>query len=116
MDKILFLVPPSIDYEKFVHPPDNVRTIPKKDGNYGSVLTDIPLGVLALSAYVKEYSEVKTELMDFNIILNKLETFEFHSFFAFFKEHISNRKWVEYAEMWHPGAGRPRRRCAAACR
>lgn len=96
MDKILLLVPPSIDYEKFVHPPENVRTVPKKDGNYGSVLTDIPLGVLALSAYVKKYCKVETRLIDFNTVLNRLETFEFCSFFDFFKEYISSPEWIEY--------------------
>lgn len=97
MDKILFLVPPSINYEKFINPPDNVRVIPKKDGNYGSALTDIPLGVLALSAYVKEYSDAETRLIDFNTVLNKSDTFQFKSFFEFFREYISDHKWVNYA-------------------
>ena len=89
MEKVLFLVPPSIDYGKFKNPPDNVRTVPKKDGLYGSVLTDIPLGVLALSSYVKEYSDAETTLIDFNVVLNKLDTFAFSSFYDFIKEYVS---------------------------
>lgn len=97
IEKILFLVPPSIDYEKFKNPPDNVRTIRKKDGLYGSVLTDIPLGVLALSAYIKEYSDTKTRLIDFNTVLNKMDAFEFRSFYDFFKDYLSDQQWAIYA-------------------
>ncbi|MEI7811862.1 MAG: radical SAM protein [Ignavibacteria bacterium] len=97
MEKILFIVPPSIDYEKFKSPLENVRTISKKDGLYGSVLTDMPLGVLALSAYVKAYSDVKTQLIDFNAVLNKLDAFEFISFYDFFHLYLSIQKWADYA-------------------
>lgn len=96
MNKILFIVPPSIDFEKFVNPPDNVRTIPKKDGNYGSALTDMPLGVLSLSAYVKKHSAAETKLIDFNIVLNKLERFEFRSFAEFFHEFLQAKEWIDY--------------------
>jgi radical SAM superfamily enzyme YgiQ (UPF0313 family) len=97
MKKILFLVPPSIDYNKFKHPPENVRTIPKKDGLYGSVLTDIPLGVLALSAYVKRHSETSTKLIDFNTVLNKLDSFDYPSFYDFFSGYLSKPEWAAYA-------------------
>ena len=72
MEKILFLVPPTIDYKKFVDP----RVCPRltqKDGLYGSVLTDMPLGVLALSAYLKKHCDVEIDVIDFNVSLNKVE-------------------------------------------
>jgi anaerobic magnesium-protoporphyrin IX monomethyl ester cyclase len=97
MNKILLIVPPSIDFEKFAHPPYNVRTLPKEDGNYGSALTDMPLGVLSLSAYVKKYSAAETRLIDFNIVLNKLGRFEFRSFAEFFLEFLSAKEWIDYA-------------------
>ena len=53
MDKILFLVPPHISFDQFVNPSYNERKVDKEYGRFGSVLTDMPLGVLSLSAYVK---------------------------------------------------------------
>jgi radical SAM superfamily enzyme YgiQ (UPF0313 family) len=90
------VVPPSIDYDKFKNPTDNVRSLKKLDGLYGSVLTDMPLGVLALSAYVKEYTNAEVELIDFNAVLNRLESFPHSSFYEFFDSYISNQSWVDY--------------------
>lgn len=97
MNKILFLVPPSIDYEKFKHPPENVRTLHKQDGLYGSVLTDLPLGVLALSSYVKAYSDADTKLIDFNTVLNVLDSFSYNSFYDFFRQYLSSQECLDYS-------------------
>lgn len=97
MDKVLFIVPPHITYEDFANPPSNATTIQKISGNYGSLLTDMPLGVLSLSAYLKKHAAVETKLIDFNIVLNKLEGFEFNSFAAFFRDFLSDLGYVEYA-------------------
>ncbi|NQT22499.1 MAG: B12-binding domain-containing radical SAM protein [Candidatus Omnitrophica bacterium] len=97
MDKILFIVPPNINYEDFVNPPDNVKMVTKESGNYGVVITDIPLGVLSLSAYVKKHTAAETKLVDFNIVLNKLEGFEFRSFAEFFRDFLSVPSWKDYA-------------------
>lgn len=97
MNNVLFIVPPTIDYDKFVSPPDNVRTVPKRDGVYGSALTDMPLGVLALSAYVKKDGMARTKLIDFNVVLNKLERFEFGSFAEFFRSFLSSKELVVFA-------------------
>jgi anaerobic magnesium-protoporphyrin IX monomethyl ester cyclase len=96
MDKILFVVPPHITFDDFIKPSYNARTVIKKHGNYGSVLTDMPLGVLAMSAYVKKYADVETKLVDFNIVLNKVEEFEFHTFSDFFCNVLSTRQWFDY--------------------
>ncbi len=96
MDRILFIVPPHIKFEDFIHPSHNERIVIKKYGNYGSVLTDMPLGVLSLSAYVKKYATVRTKLIDFNIVLNKLEGFEWHSFSEFFRYFFSTPSRINY--------------------
>ncbi len=84
MEKILFIVPPPIRYEDFVKPDYNVGTIKKKNGNFASVLTEMPLGIMAMSSYIKKHIAVETKLIDYNILLNKLESFEFNSFVDFF--------------------------------
>ena len=96
-DKILFIVPPNINYDDFVNPPDNVKRVSKKSGNFGAVVTDIPLGVLSLSAYVKKFTATQTRLVDFNVVLNKLGSFEFRSFEEFFRNFLSAPRWVNYA-------------------
>lgn len=94
--KILFLIPPHTTYKDFINPSYNTRTIVKKNGNYGSVLTDMPLGVMSLSSYIKKHSNSKTALIDFNVLLNKLESFDYESFKDFFHETISNSYWLNY--------------------
>ena len=89
MERILFLVPPTIDYQKFKEPPEHVRALPKKDGVYGSVLTDMPLGVLALSSYLKLHCEVAIDVIDFNVALNKVDEFPHENFLDFFRQYIA---------------------------
>lgn len=96
MDKILFIVPPHISFNQFINPSYNERIIHKKFGDFGSVLTDMPLGVLSMSAYVKKYAAVETKLVDFNIVLNKLESFKFRSFTEFFRDFFSASKQKDY--------------------
>lgn len=97
MDKILFIVPPHIRFDAFINPSYNVKTIQKKGRSYGSLPTDMPLGVLSLSAYVKKHIAVDVGLVDFNIALNKLESFEFSSYSEFYHNFFSEQKWKEYS-------------------
>jgi len=97
MGKILFIVPPHVIFDDFIKPSYNARVVQKKSGNYGSVLTDMPLGVLSLSAYMKKHTAIETKLVDFNIVLNKLESFEFRSFKEFFQDFLSVQNLVDYA-------------------
>ena len=97
MDRILFIVPPNISFDSFVRPAASERVIAKKSGKYGSVVTDMPLGILSMSAYLKKHSDVKTRLMDFNIILNKLESFEYKSFSDLFRGMLSGKEWIDYS-------------------
>lgn len=95
MDKILFINPPNITFDDFINPSYNI--VQKKYGNYGNVLTDMPLGVLSMSAYVKKHTVAEIKLLDFNIVLNKLEGFEYPSFAEFFRDFLSAPECMDYA-------------------
>ena len=97
MDKILFIVPPYVNFDSFLNPAFNERTVVKKSGNYGSVVTDMPIGLLSLSAYLKKYTAVEIKLIDFNIVLNKMESFDYSSFSELFCDFLSAKEWVDYA-------------------
>ncbi len=96
MEKILFIIPPSMTYNRFINPGFNERVTVKKTGNYGSPITDMPLGVISLSAYLKKYAEVEIKLIDFNILLNKLESFKYNSFTSLYRDFLFENDWDEY--------------------
>lgn len=96
MNKILFIVPPHIRFEEFIHPSYNTRTVQKKHGSFGNIFTDMPLGVMSLSAYLKDHLPVETRLLDFSVELNRLESFEFASFADFFRAVLSAPLWQDY--------------------
>lgn len=97
MNKILFIVPPYVDFDSFVNPAFNERTVVKKFGNYGSVVTDMPLGLLSLSAYLKKHTAVEIRQIDFNIVLSKMESFEYRSFSELFHDFLSAKEWLDFA-------------------
>lgn len=84
--KILFLLPPNIEFDDFISPPANISTIEKNGLQFGSVITDIPLGVISLSAYLKEHISIDSKCVDFNVELNRASSFEYGSFFEYFKD------------------------------
>jgi len=96
MDKILFIVPPYVAYDSFVNPNFNERTVVKKSGNYGSVVTDMPIGVLSLSAYLKKFKAAEIKLIDFNIVLNKMDSFGYGSFSELFRDFLSTKEYIDY--------------------
>ena len=79
-DKILFIVPPYVNYGSYTSPEFNERTVVKGKKILGSVVADMPIGLLSISSYLKEHCDIEIELIDFNVILNRLETFEYDSF------------------------------------
>jgi anaerobic magnesium-protoporphyrin IX monomethyl ester cyclase len=97
MEKILFIVPPHISFDDFISPSFNVKTIQKKGRIFGSSFTDMPLGVLAMSSYVKKNANVETRLLDSNIDINKREEFPFRSFAEYFNTILLSQQWIEYA-------------------
>src|SRR3989344_8568533 len=95
-DKILFIIPPYIKFESYIKPAFNERNVLKKSGVYGSVVTDMPIGLLSLSSYLKKNAKVKIKLIDFNVILNRLESFKFSSFQEMFCKIISSKELLDF--------------------
>lgn len=89
MDKILFLIPPHITFEAFTRPAFNQKVAAKSGVVFGQPVTDMPLGVLILSAYTKRHADVETRLVDFNVLLNRMQAFEHTSFSSFFREILA---------------------------
>ncbi|MDR1351335.1 MAG: cobalamin B12-binding domain-containing protein, partial [Zoogloeaceae bacterium] len=87
---ILFLVPMHITFGTFTNPDDNQRTCWKQDGRfYNLPPTDLPLGILSISAFLKKYVDVVVELLDFNVEAVTCATFAYDSFFAFARDRLS---------------------------
>lgn len=96
IERILFIIPPYIGYDNFVRPSFNERVVVKKGGSFGSVVTDMPIGVLSMSAYLKAHANVEIRLIDFNLILNRMEYFNHRSFEDLFREVLSEKEWLDY--------------------
>ena len=88
--KILFIIPPNISYNNFIHPIHDVQIMTKQNGQtYGSVSTDPCLGCLALSSYIKKYCQnIETKLINFNSILYNLKIFNYKDFINFFDDYL----------------------------
>ena len=80
MDRILFIIPPHVKFDDFVNPSFNARVEERAHVRLGSVLTDMPLGPMALSAFVKKHIDVDIRLLDFNVLLNKVQSFDYTCF------------------------------------
>jgi len=98
LEKVLFLVPPNITFDNFINPPANVGTITlgKSNKHFGSIITDIPLGIISLSAYLKKHLDVETMAIDFNTQLLKEQEFEFFDFRSYFKSHLHSEKYCTF--------------------
>jgi len=91
MKKILFLVPMHITMDSFVNPGDNTRSYRKADGKYyNSVRTDLPLGPMSMSAYIKKFVDVDVKLIDFNVELSLAEEFQFQNFYDYCHDFLSS--------------------------
>ncbi|MBI4351712.1 MAG: B12-binding domain-containing radical SAM protein [Elusimicrobia bacterium] len=97
MRDILFIVPPNISYAEFTGPSANVKAAAVKDRVYGAVITDLPLGALSLSAYAKKLPGIRTALLDFNVLLNKADSFAHPSFREYFSDVLSRPEWTVFA-------------------
>ncbi|MCP5269306.1 MAG: radical SAM protein [Zoogloeaceae bacterium] len=87
--KILFLVPVHISYESYVSPPRNARTIVKKGRILNSLATDLPLGLLSISAYLKKFLDLDVRLADFNTEVSALDSFDYPNFAEFAKQYLT---------------------------
>ena len=76
--------------ESFLKPGDNSRSYKKADGkNYNSLSTDLPLGPLSMSAYIKQFTEIDVKLIDYNVELNHVKEFSFTKFYDYCYDHLS---------------------------
>ena len=90
MKKLLFIVPMHITWDSFVNPAFFNVGIKKEDGkSYNPPRTDLPLGPLSMSAYLKKFLDIDVKLIDFNAEVNSLEDIPFNSF-AELCEHVLN--------------------------
>ncbi len=81
MIKLLFVVPMHITWESFANPQFYNVCFAKKDGkSYNIPRTDLPLGPLSMSAYLKKHLDVDVKLIDFNAEVNALEEMPFRDF------------------------------------
>lgn len=97
MDRILFIVPPNISYEAYTRPGSNVKVVQSQSRALGTVVTDMPLGPMSLSAYIKAHVPAETRLIDFNVVLNQLPGFEYASFRDLFRDYLSRPEWRDFA-------------------
>ena len=96
VEKILFVVPPYVSYESFVAPAFNDGTIIKGSKQYRNVATDMPIGLISMSAYLKKHIEINVTLLDFNVILHKLPNFDYASFVEMYKDvFVKNLETIE---------------------
>lgn len=90
MKKILLVVPMHITFESFVAPPPNTRAYQKDDGKfYNLPPTDLPLGMLSISAFLKKWMDVEIRLIDFNVEVTEIGAFNYANFFDFAKELLA---------------------------
>ena len=87
--QVLFLVPMHISFDSFLNPDSNSRSYRKDDGKeYNSLATDLPLGPLSMSAYLKKFIDVDVKLIDFNVELNLISDFNYKNYYEYCKTFL----------------------------
>lgn len=83
MKKLLFVVPMHISWDSFTKPEYYNVQLAKGDGKvYNIPRTDLPLGPLSISAYLKKFLSLDVKLIDFNAEVNALDAVPFDCFEA----------------------------------
>jgi hypothetical protein len=95
MERVLFVVPPNITYDDFVSPPATIGTVRlgKSERGFGSVITDIPFGIISLSSYLKKHIALESMAIDFNVHLLREKGFAFTDFRSYFRGHLRAGKF-----------------------
>ncbi len=78
--RLLLLIPPYISFESFKSPLFTERN--------NTINTDMPLGAISISSYVKKYANSEVKILDFNPLLYSYDSSELDSFGSFFKHHL----------------------------
>lgn len=95
--KMLFLVPVHISYESYVSPPKNARTVIKNGRIVNSLATDLPLGLLSMSAYLKKHYSLDIRLVDFNVEVSALDEFDYPDFASFAKKYLAEHFVADFS-------------------
>lgn len=91
--KLLFLVPMHITWESFAKPQFYNVSVRKGDGKgYNIPRTDLPLGPLSISAYLKKHVDVDVRLIDFNAEVNAIDAVPFESFAELCEHFLSQHR------------------------
>lgn len=109
MDRILFIAPPHIMIKDFVTPRYNMRNATRASGVvFGAVLTDMPLGPLSISSYVKSQlgaDKVQVRVLDLNVSLNLVQRWEWdtNSFADYIRheletgcDRVTGERWLDF--------------------
>ena len=95
--KMLFLVPVHISYESYVSPPKNARTVIKNGRIVNSLATDLPLGLLSMSAYLKKHYSLDIRLVDFNVEVSALDEFDYPDFASFARKYLAEHFVADFS-------------------
>ena len=96
MESVLFVIPPYSDYDDFLHPDYNDSRMLKGSREYKRLVTDMPIGLLSLSAYIKKQADVRVALLDFNILLNEMENFGYSCFEDMFRDTLKKKERLDF--------------------
>ncbi len=70
--KFLLIIPPNITYDAFRYPTNRTKVWRHKNGlELGTIVTDVPLGALSISSWLKEKYSAEVKIVDFNTIIHK---------------------------------------------
>ncbi|ERE19452.1 B12-binding domain-containing radical SAM protein [Pseudogulbenkiania ferrooxidans] len=96
MKKLLFVVPMHISWDSFTKPEYYNVQLAKGDGKvYNIPRTDLPLGPLSISAYLKKFLSLDVKLIDFNAEVNALDAVPFDCFEALCRHFFQQIKDFE---------------------
>ena len=69
---VLLIIPPNITFEAFNFPTKNSKSWRHSNGkDYGVLITDVPLGILTISAFLKKEFSCNVRVIDFNTEIHK---------------------------------------------
>ncbi|MBT4161167.1 MAG: B12-binding domain-containing radical SAM protein [Gammaproteobacteria bacterium] len=84
-----------ISFDSFLNPQHNSRNFKKSDGKiYNSLSTDLPLGPISISAYLKKHMDIEVRLIDFNAEINSLDAFPYSNFHECCIDFLKKTDWI----------------------
>jgi radical SAM superfamily enzyme YgiQ (UPF0313 family) len=70
--KFLLIIPPNITYDAFRYPSSRSKVWRHENGlELGVIVTDVPLGALTISSWLKKKYNAEVKILDFNILIHK---------------------------------------------